>query len=199
MVELIGDTLVFSFPDVHPRARLTVTFQRTLRIPDNGKTYPLPPGLGAFPLKHVDDFAREVPPDWAAHGGVMLPMYQSEALWLRFKSDWIAGNGTEYPFAVKIAAGKINAVTGQPWSNGLHTDAAGLRRRARPAVDRRLCRREGRHPAIRRDAAGQRLLGGRADHRRRRARRPADPRVADEARGVRSALPDSRSECPPST
>jgi len=122
MVELIGDTLVFSFPDIHPRARLTVTFQRTLRIPDNGKTYPLPPGLGSFPLKHVDDFAREVPPDWAAHGGVMLPMYQSEALWLHFKSDTIAGHDTAYPFAVKIAAGKINAVTGRPWSNGLQTD-----------------------------------------------------------------------------
>ena len=122
MVELIGDSLVFSFPDVHPRARLKVTFQRTLRIPDNGKTYPLPPGLGSFPLKHVDDFAREVPPDWAAHGGVMLPMYQSEALWLHFESDWIDEHATRYPFAVKIAAGKINAVTGQPWSNGLHTD-----------------------------------------------------------------------------
>ena len=119
MVELIGDTLVFSFPEVHPEARLTVTFQRTLRIPDNGKTYPLPPGLGSFPLKHVDDFAREVPPSWSAHGGVMLPMYQSEALWLLFSSRWIGAHGTEYPFAVKIAAGKINAVTGQPWSNDL--------------------------------------------------------------------------------
>src|SRR5262249_9140517 len=26
----------------------------------------------------------------------------------------------EYPFAIKVAAGKINAVTGQPWSDGLH-------------------------------------------------------------------------------
>jgi hypothetical protein len=120
MVELIHDTLVFSFPDVHPQARLRVTFQRTLRIPDNGKTYPLPPGLGAFPLKHVDDFAKEVPPAWASHGGVMFPMYQSEALWVLFGSDWIGENRTEYPFAVKIAAGKINAVTGQPWSNDLH-------------------------------------------------------------------------------
>ena len=122
MVELIGDTLEFSFPDVHPHAQLRVTFQRTLRIPDNGKTYPLPPGLGSFPLRHVDDFAKEVPPDWSAHGGVMLPMYQSEALWLHFQSDGVSGYDVRYPFAVKIAAGKINAVTGQPWSNGLHPD-----------------------------------------------------------------------------
>ena len=26
----------------------SLTFQRTLRIPDDGKSYPLPPGLGAF-------------------------------------------------------------------------------------------------------------------------------------------------------
>lgn len=120
MVELIGDSLVFSFPDVHPKARLRVTFQRTLRIPDNGKTYPLPPGLGSFPLKHVDDFANEVPAAWSSHGGLMLPMYQSEALWLLFNADYLDDHGTEYPFAVKIAAGKINAVTGQPWSNDLH-------------------------------------------------------------------------------
>jgi hypothetical protein len=27
-----------------------VSFQRTLRIPDDGGVYPLPPGLGRFPL-----------------------------------------------------------------------------------------------------------------------------------------------------
>jgi hypothetical protein len=118
MVELVGDSLVFSFPEVHPRARLRITFQRTLRIPDNGKTYPLPPGLGSFPLRHVDDFADTVPSEWTSRGGVMLPMYQSEALWLLFRSDVVGG--AEYPFAVKIATGKINAVTGQPWSNDLH-------------------------------------------------------------------------------
>jgi hypothetical protein len=43
----------------------------------------------------------------------MLPMYQSEALWLNFGSP----NG--YPFAVKVATGKINAVTGEAWTDGL--------------------------------------------------------------------------------
>ncbi len=33
---------------------LRVTFHRTLRIPDNGRQYPLPPSLGAFPLLHVE-------------------------------------------------------------------------------------------------------------------------------------------------
>jgi len=37
------------------------------------KTHTLsPPGLGNFPLKHVDDYS--VPQNWVKHGGVMLPM-----------------------------------------------------------------------------------------------------------------------------
>ncbi len=120
MVELQGNKLLFTFPEVHPDARLSIEFQRTLRIPDDGKTYPLPPGLGLFPLRHVDDFSARVPPGWAAHGGVLLPMYQSEALWIRFSSSTVADRGVEYPFAVKVAAGKIDAVTGKAWSNELH-------------------------------------------------------------------------------
>ena len=43
---------------------LQVSFLRTLRIPDDGKTYPLPPGMGRFPIRRVDDYAsiREVVP-----------------------------------------------------------------------------------------------------------------------------------------
>ena len=44
----------------------------------------------------------------------MLPMYQSEALWLLFNGG--------YPMAIKVATGKINAVTGDEWSDGLHSD-----------------------------------------------------------------------------
>ena len=60
MIELRHDQLVISFPEVHPDATLSVDIQRTLRIPDDGRDYPLPPGLGAFPLRHVDDFAHRI-------------------------------------------------------------------------------------------------------------------------------------------
>jgi hypothetical protein len=113
MIELKRDRLVFSFPELHADAVLEVEFQRTLRIPSDGRTYPLPPGRGPFPLRHVDDFASRVPSDWLRHGGVMLPMYQAEAMWLRFSTP------TGYPFAIKVAAGKVNAVTGEPWDEGL--------------------------------------------------------------------------------
>jgi hypothetical protein len=111
MIELKDDSLVFSFPEVHEHAQMEISFQRTLRIPDNGEDHFLPPGLGDFPLRHVDDFAERVPAKWLERGGIMLPMYQSEALWLSFTA--LAG----YPFAVKIAAGKINAVSGDPWQD----------------------------------------------------------------------------------
>ncbi len=114
MITLEMDRLVFRFPEVHPEAECRVEFQRTLRIPDDGKDYYLPPGLGRFPLRHLDDFASQLPPAWQARGGVIMPMYQSEAMWINFSGD--------YPFAIKIAAGKINAVSGEEWKNGINRD-----------------------------------------------------------------------------
>lgn len=123
MIELKGNSLVIRFPEVHPRAELRVEFQRTLRIPDDDKTYPLPPGLGKFALEHVDDHAAGVPPRWLERGGVMLPMYQAEAMWLRFASpDAWNRSKLPYPFAIKVAAGKQCAVTGESWRNELHRD-----------------------------------------------------------------------------
>jgi hypothetical protein len=119
MIELKSDGLVFSFPGVHPKATLYVEFQRTLRIPDDGGEYPLPPGFGAFPLRHVDDFYEGVPDRWLQHGGVMLPMYQSEAMWLKFNASYV-DDQDYYPFAIKIATGKSNAVSGKPWDKELH-------------------------------------------------------------------------------
>lgn len=116
MLELNRDKLVFSFPEVHKDAFCRVSFQRTLRIPDDNREYGLPPGLGNFPMEHVEDHSARLPQGWAAHGGVLLPMYQAEALWISFDCP------REYPFAVKIAAGKINAVTGEPWKNGISAE-----------------------------------------------------------------------------
>ena len=121
MITLENDTLVFRFPEVHEDAVLAVNFQRTLRIPDDDTTYPLPPGIGNFPLRHVDDHAENIPASWIDHGGTVLPMYQSEAMWLCFgNGGWGGFDGSgPYPFAIKVATGKIDAVTGEPWSNGI--------------------------------------------------------------------------------
>ncbi len=128
MIELHSNTLRFSFPEVHEKARCSVSFIRTLRIPDDDNEYPLPPGFSRFPLQHVDDFASRIPDSWSTHGGVFLPMYQAEALWLSFDGD--------YPMALKIAAGKTCALTGEPWSDRLtrkDRDEAWMQRRRRLA------------------------------------------------------------------
>jgi hypothetical protein len=115
MIALENDRLVFRFPEVHEDAACSVEFQKTLRIPDDGEDYSLPPGLGDFPLRHLDDFARRVPGGWLERGGVIMPMHQAEAMWINFDEGG-------YPFAVKIATGKVCAITGDAWVNNLNGD-----------------------------------------------------------------------------
>jgi hypothetical protein len=114
MIELLNNQLTFRFPEVHAKAECSIDFQRTLRIPDDNREYPLPPGLGRFPVEHVDDFTDRLPDAWRRHGGVFIPMYQSEALWINFSGY--------YPCAIKIAAGKIDAISGGEWTNALSDD-----------------------------------------------------------------------------
>jgi hypothetical protein len=85
-----------------------VRFIRTLRLPETG-THPLPPGLGEFPLRRVEDYPDTVPAEWRARGGVMLPVYLREAMWLSFA-------GTSEPAALQVGAGKVCAISGKPWS-----------------------------------------------------------------------------------
>jgi hypothetical protein len=96
--------------------RFSVFFLRTLRVPEDGRTYPLPPGLGEFPIHRVEDYAGRVPPDWLVKGGVFIPLYQREALWLGFEAArW-------KPNAVKVGVGRVNAVSGADWDEVLHSD-----------------------------------------------------------------------------
>ncbi len=91
----------------------SMDFQRTLRIPDDGRVYPLPPGFGEFPVCKVSDYAERVPQSWKEHAGVFIPMYQREALWLNFSGCYWKPN------AVKVAVGKINALTGEKYKERL--------------------------------------------------------------------------------
>jgi hypothetical protein len=78
---------------------LSVSFHRTLRVPDDGRTYPLPAGLGSFPIVawHGDGASRH-----------LIPLREREALWIGFSGAvW-------KPHAVKILCGGVNAVSGQP-------------------------------------------------------------------------------------
>ncbi|SEO33295.1 hypothetical protein [Actinacidiphila rubida] len=91
----------------------TVRFMRTLRLPETG-THPLPPGLGTFPLRRVADQQDRAPAAWRERGGVLLPVYQREAMWLSFSSP--------VPVALQVGVGKVCAVSGRPWSDRLSQD-----------------------------------------------------------------------------
>jgi hypothetical protein len=120
--------------------RFALGLHRTLRVPDDGKIYPLPPGLGRFPLFEVMSYRDRVPNQWLKQGGAFIPMYQREALWLGFHAAlW-------KPNAVKIGVGGINAISGepidktlnatpqdylvcpdQPWLDGINTGGGSIR------------------------------------------------------------------------
>ncbi|GGX74988.1 hypothetical protein [Streptomyces anandii] len=90
---------------------VAVRFVRTLRLPETG-THPLPPGLGEFPVRRVADYGDTVPEQMRARGGVMLPVYLREAMWLSFA-------GTSEPAALQVGVGKVCAVSGRPWTGRL--------------------------------------------------------------------------------
>ncbi|EMC98655.1 hypothetical protein BAUCODRAFT_103027 [Baudoinia panamericana UAMH 10762] len=91
----------------NPRPQaLTISFQRTVRVADNGETNNLPPGLGTLATLSLEDYQTMLPAAMAAKGGFFLPIYQREAMWINFKS--------RDPFAVKIYVGGVNAISGEP-------------------------------------------------------------------------------------
>ncbi|HEY5892618.1 MAG TPA: hypothetical protein VIT91_05245 [Chthoniobacterales bacterium] len=95
--------------------RFAVSFQRTLRIPDDGQIYPLPPGLGIFPIFTVAEAAERLPPEWSK-SDAFIPLYQREALWLGF-------HGARWkPNAVQVRIGGVNALTGETGDQPLRSE-----------------------------------------------------------------------------
>jgi hypothetical protein len=148
MISIENDALKVAFPDIDESQSLHISFQRTLRIPNDGQIYPLPPGLGNFPLRHIEDVALGDLEHRKDRGGVIMPMFQTDALWLNFRyvhdysvkarqrrntgvggfdvvttgRPYRAYSEVDLPLAIKVGAGKINALTGQQWSPGLQSD-----------------------------------------------------------------------------
>ena len=127
---------------------LQIEFQRTLRIPDDGKIYPLPAGFGRFPLRHVDDYKDTVPAPWIERGGVLMPMYQSEALWIRF----------QHALPVRSEGGRWQdqRCDGRPVEQRFTGRPTKLPGSARAALAGWVCGAKGRDPPVCRDAARRR-------------------------------------------
>lgn len=121
-------------------SRLEISLRRTLRVPADGRAYPLPPDLGAFELFAVRRSAKKLPAEMARRGGAFLCLRAGEALWIRFEGRFWR------PLAVQVGAGGVNAVTGgpfpaklsatpqnyvvaplQPWLDGFKTGAGVVR------------------------------------------------------------------------
>lgn len=56
--------------------RLSISFKRTVRVPDGQRKNKTPPALGTFPLYPVSKFRQTMPASMAAKGGLVLPMYR---------------------------------------------------------------------------------------------------------------------------
>lgn len=104
--------VVVSADEVRVGRRFSVAFQRTLRVPEDGKEYPLPPGLGRLPVQRAADFRGRLPAGWG-DDELFIPLYQREALWLAFDGAWWKPN------AVQVGVGGVNAVSGTGWGEDL--------------------------------------------------------------------------------
>ena len=84
-----------------------VSFHRTLRVPESGGPYPLPPGFGLLPILPVASIGQELPPGWREDTLGLAPIRRREALWIAFRAS------PESPCAAIIRAGRVNALTGE--------------------------------------------------------------------------------------
>ncbi|KAH7110760.1 hypothetical protein EDB81DRAFT_831581 [Dactylonectria macrodidyma] len=109
----------------------TVTFSRTLRVPEDSTTYYPPARLSDFPVVNMKHLEGKLPESMTQKTGVVVPMYPREALVLSFLSHshdtsrYIYGRGSPggaQDLAIKVLTGGINAISGLPATEGVASD-----------------------------------------------------------------------------
>lgn len=90
-----------------------ISLERTIRVPEDDQEHWLPPTFGSFELTPTDYDLLKLPDEIKRRRGICFPIYEHEALWLNFRLE---SDHFTLPVALRIAAGKINAVSGQIWS-----------------------------------------------------------------------------------
>jgi len=99
---------------------LEISVNRTLRVPEDGTVYNLPALFGPFPLLSVDRLRGRLPDAMTKKSGLLIPVFQREALSLGFKPVLKPGlkditldpSRQRGSFAVKVLAGSVNVVSG---------------------------------------------------------------------------------------
>ncbi|RYN81249.1 hypothetical protein AA0120_g10205 [Alternaria tenuissima] len=83
-----------------------VSFERTPRMPDDNKLHQLPGSLGSNDIYSVGAYMNSLPNNIKEAGGVFLPMWQREAMWLNFQFK------AQQKCAVRVFIGRVNAISG---------------------------------------------------------------------------------------
>ncbi len=110
----LGELVVESdHPEQKPRNKLSIMFNRTLRVPEDGKVYDCPNHMGQFPLVPVALFSDRLPLEQVRKGGLLLPLYQREAMFISFEKK----DSLPLDFAIRVLAGGINVFTGLSYTN----------------------------------------------------------------------------------
>lgn len=85
-----------------------ISLDRTLRVPEDGVRYNMPTLFSPFPVVQVKDHVAMLPSGLQGKGGLLIPMYQREAIALTFRRDQCG----HQDFAMKVLAGGVNSTTG---------------------------------------------------------------------------------------
>ncbi len=96
------------------KPRLTIKFQHPPRPPDDAKIYVFSARLEELPLCPASDFPDTLPASWLKQSNFLMSMKPNDPFSIRFTAN--------YPFAVKVAVGNLDAMTGEPSISGLQKE-----------------------------------------------------------------------------
>lgn len=96
---------------------------RTVRVQEGKTSYDqLPPqGFGTFPLLNTQPYCDRLPSQAASQGGLFLPMYPSEAMYIAFDGQ------ISEKFAVRPFIGGVNGISGKRLSSMENVESAAVR------------------------------------------------------------------------
>ncbi|TAQ90814.1 hypothetical protein B7494_g887 [Chlorociboria aeruginascens] len=103
-----------NFPCIHVSDSLAISFHRTVRIPDDGGSYPAPNSLGALPLLPVSKIKDKLPRDAVEKGGIVVPLYDIEAMKINFHVYGSNMFAPEAKYAIRVFIGGVNGLSGEP-------------------------------------------------------------------------------------
>jgi hypothetical protein len=84
-----------------------------VRLPEDGRVYDLPAGLGTFPLVDARPFKEKLSEVGIDDVDLVIPMYDREAMYMEFGLQKFDFSNPQQPFAIRPYVGGINAISGE--------------------------------------------------------------------------------------